>query len=179
MLNLFSPCRDTLISCLTSVKINKYSIHFIFCPHPSRSIFHLRVMMFQVRLNGTDEHPDGKKMALKYANLELEGESPPDVDISDFIGGPCHPQNPTAVAVLQATHPDEIAKYNCKQGGNQGGLWVSGDLDDVCAIARADAARCVCCLSVGSSGCLSHTFLPFLCGSMLTFDVRGSAIQSS
>eukprot|EP00041_Stephanoeca_diplocostata_P034720 m.1197789 g.1197789 ORF g.1197789 m.1197789 type:complete len:527 (-) comp24569_c0_seq1:2931-4511(-) len=95
----------------------------------------------QVQLSDTDEHK-GKKMALKYENLELAGENPPEADVSAYIGGPCQPQNPTAVAVLQATHPDELAKYCCRQGGNQGGLWVSGDLDDVCAIARADAARC-------------------------------------
>jgi len=60
------------------------------------------------------------------------------------IGGPCMDgaDYVTAVALLHATHPDEVEAHpKVAVGGNQGGLWIVGDLKDVAAMAASDAER--------------------------------------
>eukprot|EP00036_Acanthoecidae_sp_10tr_P000655 CAMPEP_0182949906 /NCGR_PEP_ID=MMETSP0105_2-20130417/60498_1 /TAXON_ID=81532 ORGANISM="Acanthoeca-like sp., Strain 10tr" /NCGR_SAMPLE_ID=MMETSP0105_2 /ASSEMBLY_ACC=CAM_ASM_000205 /LENGTH=500 /DNA_ID=CAMNT_0025090207 /DNA_START=53 /DNA_END=1555 /DNA_ORIENTATION=+ len=85
--------------------------------------------------------PSGKKIAVKPSNLEFIDDDPPPATVSHYIGGPCYPSLATGLAVLTATHVDELAAFNVRVGGAQGGLWVTGDLDDVAAVARHDAGR--------------------------------------
>lgn len=87
------------------------------------------------------EERSGKKIAVKPANLEFTDPPPPPATVSHYLGGPCHPHRPTGLAVLSATPMDAVAGLNVGVGGTQGGLWVTGDLDDVAAAARADAQR--------------------------------------
>lgn len=84
---------------------------------------------------------NGKGIAVKMDNAELQGVDSPAPMLTHYAGGPCYPANPTAVTVLTAMHPDELKDANVRLGGHQGGLWVSGDLDDVAAVARSDALR--------------------------------------
>lgn len=83
----------------------------------------------------------GNGIAVKPVNAEPQGVDPPAPMLKHYVGGPCYPAMPTAVTVLTAMHPDELKDANVSVGGRQGGLWVTGDLDDVAAVARADALR--------------------------------------
>ena len=49
---------------------------------------------------------------MKPGNLALDGEDPPDVTVSHYLGGPVQPFVPTGLAVLTATHPDELKAFN-------------------------------------------------------------------
>eukprot|EP00040_Diaphanoeca_grandis_P030014 m.176782 g.176782 ORF g.176782 m.176782 type:complete len:503 (-) comp31857_c0_seq8:929-2437(-) len=81
-----------------------------------------------------------KTIAIKPSNAKPL-ETLPEATLQHYTGGPCYESQGTSLACLSATHPDELDKANVNFGGNQGGLWVTGDLDDVCAIARVDASR--------------------------------------
>jgi len=62
--------------------------------------------------------------------------------VTYHIGGPCIDPSVTTIALLHATHPDEVeANLSVSVGGNQGGLWVVGEQADVAKIAVADAER--------------------------------------
>jgi len=58
------------------------------------------------------------------------------------LGGPCMDESITSIALLHATHPDEIRDNpNVAVGGNQGGLWVVGSIEHVGKVAVDDAMR--------------------------------------